>query len=143
MSDIHAILFSNESFYLAFAKRDLGLMDDIWAEHTPVSCAHPGWGLVHGRDAVMESWHGILTASKGPFAIECHRPTAHFTGDLGYVTCYEVLNEASLLATNIFVHEKGIWKLVHHQAGAAPLPDDDDVSEPGGGAGEDIPTTMQ
>lgn len=141
MSDIHAILFSNESFYLAFARGDMTLMDSLWSETTPVSCAHPGWELVSGREAVMESWQSILGAADDTFAVECHRPVAHFVGNLGYVACYEVLDEATLLATNIFVHEDGIWKLVHHHAGPSTLPPDDAPSEAGGGG--DIPDTLQ
>ena len=128
MSDIHAILFSNESFYLAFAGRDMVAMQEVWARKAPVSCGHPGWPLIRGREAVLESWQGIL-ANAGEFHMECRHPVAHFTGDAGYVTCYEILDEASLLATNVFVREKGLWKMVHHQAGPAPEPDDEDEAD--------------
>ena len=140
MSEIHAILFSNESFYLAFAGRDVPMMEDIWAKKAPVSCGHPGWPLIKGREEVLESWGNILS-NAGTFSIECRHPTAHFAGDAGYVTCYEILDEASLLATNVFIRENGIWKMVHHQAGPAPEPEEED--EDFDDEIEDFPSTVQ
>ena len=140
MSDIHAILFSNESFYIAFAGRNMTMMEDIWAHSLPVSCGHPGWPLIRGRAQVLESWNGIF-GNAGGFSIECRHAAAHFAGDAGYVTCYEILDEASLLATNVFVRENGLWKLAHHQAGPAPEPEDEGSSIDE--EIEDFPTTVQ
>jgi hypothetical protein len=34
-----------------------------------------------------------------------------------FVTCIERVKDNRLVATNIFVLEHGVWKMVHHQAG--------------------------
>lgn len=134
MSEYVAVLFANEAFYLAFAGRDLEAMDHVWAARTPVTCIHPGWNLLCGRNEVMASWRAILGAAE-TVAIRCRDPSANVLGDTAYVTCYESLDRGLLIATNIFAREDGAWKMVHHQAGAAPQPqgneDEHDARPPG------------
>jgi hypothetical protein len=111
-----AVEFANEAFYLAFTTRDLKGMGEIWAEEHEIVCIHPGWQPIHGREDVMQSWAGILGSRAAP-AVSCKWPRVHFLGeDAAFVTCYEVLEEGILAATNVFVREKGAWRLVHHQA---------------------------
>jgi SnoaL-like domain len=33
------------------------------------------------------------------------------------ITCEEELGSGTLVATNIFAKEDGVWRIVHHQAG--------------------------
>ena len=51
--DRAALLFANETFYRAFAERDVPLMEALWADTEPVTCLHPGWPPVEGREAVL------------------------------------------------------------------------------------------
>ena len=111
-----AVLFANEAFYRAFAARDLAAMEDLWARDCPVACIHPGWGPLFGRDAVMQSWRGILGNPDSP-AVACHAPRAFVYGTTAFVTCFESLSGGFLIATNVFVRAGAVWKLVHHQAG--------------------------
>ena len=60
MSELDAILFANEAFYHAFADGDSAAMEALWASQTPVCCIHPGWGAIHERDGILESWRTIL-----------------------------------------------------------------------------------
>ncbi|HEY6335991.1 MAG TPA: nuclear transport factor 2 family protein, partial [Alphaproteobacteria bacterium] len=60
------VLAVNEAFYRAFADRDLTAMDKVWARVVEVACVHPGWAPLYGRDAVMESWAGILSNPSAP-----------------------------------------------------------------------------
>jgi ketosteroid isomerase-like protein len=130
MSEHAAVNFANEAFYLAFSTRDLEAMDALWARHAPVTCIHPGWSALIGRDAVMESWQAILTNPNSP-AVDCRKSAAHLFGDVGYVICYETLDQGILVATNIFVREEGTWKMTHHQAGATEsVPEEDDDWDP-------------
>ena len=130
MSEHAAVNFANEAFYLAFSTRDLEAMGALWARHAPVTCIHPGWSALIGRDAVMESWQAILTNPNSP-AVDCRKSAAHLFGDVGYVICYETLDQGILVATNIFVREEGTWKMTHHQAGATEsVPEDDDDWDP-------------
>lgn len=124
-TDQHAaVLAANEAFYRAFAARDLAAMDRVWAREAAVACVHPGWAPLFGRDAVMESWAGILGNPSSP-NIRCLQAQASVYGEIAMVLCYEVVERGYLVATNLFVHEGGVWKLFHHQAGptAAQPPD--------------------
>ncbi|HLJ21273.1 MAG TPA: nuclear transport factor 2 family protein [Stellaceae bacterium] len=110
-----ALLAANLEFYRAFTSHDVPAMDRVWAMETPVLCLHPGWELLRGREAVMESWRRILTNPEAPRVV-VHEDQAFLFGEVGIVTCEEELDGGSLAATNMFVKEQGHWRLVHHQA---------------------------
>jgi hypothetical protein len=110
------VLAANQAFYTAFARGDLTVIDALWAQRAPVACIHPGWGALHGREEVMESWRSILEGGPGP-TVRCTRPSAAVLGDSAYVVCGETIQGAELVATNYFIREDGAWKLVLHQAG--------------------------
>ena len=76
MSDTAELLFANEAFYHVFRSRDLAAMEDLWAKRAPVICVHPGWQALTTRDAVMESWRGILTNPEAP-SVDCRAAHAH------------------------------------------------------------------
>jgi hypothetical protein len=116
-------LFANDAFYLAFNARDLEAMDRLWARHRPVACIHPGWAALVDREAVLESWEGILGNPDAP-TIAVDHPRALPFGDLVLVLCYERIEGQSLAASNLFVLEDGEARLVHHQAGPCARPPD-------------------
>ena len=116
MSDADAILFANEAFYRAFADRDSEAMLELWSRTAPVACVHPGWGALFGYEAVMESWLGIIRNPQSP-AILCHDAHARQYGDTAAVICFEEIQGNYLIATNLFIREGRLWKMVHHQAG--------------------------
>lgn len=122
MSDAEPVLFANEAFYYAFAGGDAAAMDEVWARDVPVSCIHPGWNVLAGRDAVMESWRSILGSDRRP-AIRSQGASAFLHGDVAFVTCYENVGQGYLAATNVFVREGGAWKMVHHHAGPTAPPE--------------------
>lgn len=124
-----AVLFANEAFYAAFTGRDFETMDQVWSQRESVTCIHPGWTTLAGREAVMESWRAILSNPQSP-QVRVSRAAATMLGDVAYVVCYEHLSGAVLAATNVFVREDDWWRLVHHQAGTAPPPSDPDSDEP-------------
>jgi hypothetical protein len=121
------LLRANHAFYDAFDARDIEAMDELWAHHTPVACVHPGWPPLHGRGAVMSSWREILLGGASP-RVRFERAQAVLLGAAGFVTCLEHLEVGTLVATNTFSLEDGVWQIVHHQAG--PLGDDDAPSDP-------------
>ena len=116
MSDTDSLLFANEAFYRAFADKDMDAMADLWSRDHAVSCLHPGWGPLFDRSEVISSWAAILDAPEAP-EINCLRPKAQIYGDMGTVICYEQLPGGILVATNIFVRDGSVWKMIHHQAG--------------------------
>ena len=122
MSEVAAVLFANDAFYNAFTTRDLAALEDLWSQEVPVICIHPGWAPLTGYDAVMQSWANILSGPGSP-SISCQGAEAHFlSDDVCFVTCYELIGQGALVATNIFVKEAGGWKMVHHQASPAARP---------------------
>jgi hypothetical protein len=124
------VLEANSTFYAAFLKRDFAAMERLWAQKSPVSCIHPGWNVLVGRDAVMAAWQGILGNDASP-KISFTQARAHVFGESALVICREVLSEAKLVATNVFVREAGAWRLVHHQAaGVSQSAEEDDETGP-------------
>lgn len=111
------LLEANEDFYRAFSARDVAGMAGLWAERHPVVCIHPGWDVLDGRERVLASWRAILSSGGAP-EVACERAEAHVLGDVGLVTCHEVLPGGRLAATNVFVREDGRWRMAHHQATA-------------------------
>ena len=123
---IAEILAANDAFYAAFAAGDMAAMDRVWAADSPVSCLHPGWPIVLGRQQVMASWQMILG---NPPAIR-HQDAQVLTYDrLALVVCREVIGSGALSASNLFVPEGTAWRMVHHQA--CPMSGED----AGGGQG--------
>jgi ketosteroid isomerase-like protein len=120
------ILAANESFYQAFRREDPTAMDELWAGRAPVACIHPGWGALFGRDRVMASWRAIM--ANGAPAIRCVAPRVQHLGEVALVICEEHAGGGRLIATNVFVHEDGQWRIVHHHAG--PIARDDPDMEP-------------
>lgn len=120
MTDSDAVLAANREFYRAFATRDLAAMDAIWARRAPVACIHPGWPVLADRDAVMQSWRGILANPDAP-RIACRGEYVLHYGETALVLCEEILSGGTLVASNLFVREDGAWRIAHHQAGHLAL----------------------
>ncbi len=129
MADREALLFANEAFYRAFSDRDMAAMEQVWSDTAPVACIHPGLGALTGRDDVLQSWAAIIANPDSP-DVRAHAPTSHLYGDVGFVVCYEEIAGQYLIATNVFVRDGSLWRMVHHQAGpTAAVPDPEDTEE--------------
>jgi hypothetical protein len=115
MNDADAALSQNLEFYRAFSTRDIAAMERLWARHAPVSCIHPGWTLITGREEVLQSWHSILSGPSAP-SVLCYDESVTLQNGLAMVTCEEELENGTLAATNLFIKENGLWRLVHHHA---------------------------
>ncbi len=132
--DIGAVERANASFYRCFAARDMVAMDELWARGREVTCIHPGWPLLVGREAVIGSWRTILEGGGAPDTIRCLRPVVQIAGDAAWVLCTEDLGAGSLIATNVYVREGQAWRMVHHQAG--PTPHGAEAEDVGGEGGD-------
>jgi ketosteroid isomerase-like protein len=63
VSDADRLIELNEDFYAAFESGDLDAMDALWINGelaSSVTCVHPGWPALRGRDEVMRSWAMIM-----------------------------------------------------------------------------------
>lgn len=125
MEPADAVLEANTDFYVAFARGDDAAMERLWAHGPAITCIHPGWQALVGRDAVMESWKAILAS---PPPVRCIGARAFVNGTNAHVICYEGLGDGMLVATNLFVLEDQVWRMIHHQAG--PTRTVQDVSSP-------------
>jgi ketosteroid isomerase-like protein len=129
MGEDDAILEANAAYYRAFATANFSAMSRIWADEQ-VSCVHPGWPVLIGRKAVLESWRRIL-ANPEAERIEWHDATAMVAGNEGRVLCVEVIGAMAFAASNWFRRIDSIWRMIHHHASPIALKADDDVPEPG------------
>ena len=132
--DEACVLAQNRAFYAALRDRDVDLMSQVWSQCSQVSCIHPGWQPLRGRETVMASWETILHHSNLP-AIYPEQTSVQLYGDTAIVICEESFHDGRLVATNLFVREQDDWRLLHHQAGplnsGSELDDDDGLFDEG------------
>ena len=114
MTEDDALRAANVAYYRAFARRDAEAMARLWAQEG-VSCVHPGWPPIFGREAILASYRDIF---KNPFQheIETTGETLIRAGNDGRIVCLERVGQALLVATNWFWRLDSHWRLVHHQA---------------------------
>ena len=114
MSEETAVLAANDAYYDAFAAKDFAAMSNVWAEDD-ISCIHPGWPALVGRQAVLGSYRDILRNPRQE-TVACRNAHALIDNDNARVLCAEIVGDAMLAATNWFRRIDGAWRLVHHQA---------------------------
>lgn len=119
MDDRIEVLTANDDFYAAIRRADLAEMDRLWARCREVTCTHPNWAMLVGRDAVMDSWRLILTQTTSP-TVWPGEAEVIVTGSTAMVLCIERIGSAELMATNSFVLEDYAWRVMNHQAVAMP-----------------------
>ena len=114
------VIRANEAFYEAFARRDMGAMDQLWSRTHGVACVHPGWNALRSREEIMASWEAILANAAQPRVV-AGGAEAIVIGDAAIVLCREFVGGAPLLATNVFAREDGRWRMVHHHSGPVAM----------------------
>ena len=108
------ILATNAAYYRAFRMGDDALMGRVWHDGD-VSCVHPGWPLIRGRDAVLASYRRIMSNPDQP-PVTAHEEQVIVTGDVARVICVEAVAGALLVASNLFMREGPEWRMIHHHA---------------------------
>jgi len=122
--DREGVAEANRAFYRAFMRRDMTVLNTLWASATPVACLHPGQAPLFDRAAIMASWQAIMRNRTAPTEIRIVEDRVVVRGRMGMVICREILPNAHLMATNMFVREGDAWKIAHHQSAVAPPPKD-------------------
>ena len=125
---------ANESFYRAFESLDIKRMEAVWDRNDAIQCGHPGWRILRGWQAVMESWRAIFENTP-QIRFLLTDVTIEVRGALAWVTLSENLNSsvegqnvsATILTTNIFEKGAGGWRMIHHHGStiAQPPPDEE------------------
>ena len=146
-----AVLRANQVLYDAFEAGDIDLMSALWLDGpdaATVSCVHPGWSPVVGRDAVLRSW-SVIMANTAYIQFVLTDVTARVTDDVAVVTCGENmltgfpvdpegggdgapgLAGGHAVATNVLRRTAAGWRMwLHH---ASPVLTREDVEVEGDG----------
>lgn len=114
MTENDAVLAANAAYYEAFETADFARMSAIWAPDE-VSCIHPGWPVLVGRRAVLESYFNIL-ANPHQERIAHHDEIVILSAGEARVFCIETVSGVQLAATNWFRRVDTAWRMIHHQA---------------------------
>ena len=128
MSDDEDILAANAAYYRAFTDGDFAAMSRIWADDN-VSCIHPGWPVIIGRQEILESYSEILR-NPDQERIDPRNETVLAAGDEARVICVEFVGGAALAATNLFRRTGGVWRMTHHQASPIAALVEEAMSQP-------------
>ena len=130
---------ANRAFYAAFEARDLDAMADVWERTERATVTHPGWPTLRGWPRVATSWEAIFQATPYiQFFLTDER--IDVVGDTAWVTLNENilqgsgevaagLHDATVAATNVFVHDERGWQLVVHHGSPVHRPMGDDNAE--------------
>ena len=118
-----AVLAANTQFYTAFRNGDLVAMHQAWAKGDHVYVVHPSAGRISGYEMVMQSWEMVCDAGyEFPLQIDLQDVEVHVRGDVGYVTCLELVRAkgssswGKQVATNVFEKVDGKWFMCIHHA---------------------------
>ncbi|XP_076920607.1 uncharacterized protein LOC143581796 [Bidens hawaiensis] len=121
-----AVLAANTRFYNSFRNGDLATMQALWSKSDSVCVVHPGVSGISGYELVMGSWEYVWADYEFPLSIEVKDVQVHVRGDVGYVTCVEMVrttgkNWGSQFATNVFERIDGQWFMCIHHASHVDL----------------------
>ncbi|CAL5351401.1 hypothetical protein CsSME_00038735 [Camellia sinensis var. sinensis] len=121
-----SVLAANARFYNSFKNGDLASMQALWAKEDNVCVVHPGVSGISGYDLVMGSWEFVWADYEFPLQIEIKDVQVHVRGDLGYVTCIELVKTKGSswgrqFATNVFERINGQWFICIHHASHVDL----------------------
>ncbi|XP_047332070.1 uncharacterized protein LOC124935695 isoform X2 [Impatiens glandulifera] len=117
---VAAVLAANARFYNSFRTGDLAAMQALWAKRDNVCVVHPGVSGISGYDLVMGSWEFVWADYDFPLKIDTKEVQVHVRGDMGYVTCIEMVRTKGKtwgrqFATNVFERIGGQWFIsIHH-----------------------------
>ena len=126
-SDIDQIIEANSRFYEALGERDLELMKTVFVQDERAGCTHPGWIMLRGFDAIIQSWENVFDP-EDKLQINLHNVTVDLRGKSAWVTCIQELTYIRRdpvmmnvsVSTNIFEKTDSGWlMLIHH---ASPVP---------------------
>lgn len=116
-----SVLAANARFYNSFRNGDLAAMQTLWSKGENVCVVHPGVSGITGYDLVMGSWEFVWAEYDFPLDIEIRDVQVQVRGDMGYVTCIEMVKTkgsswGKQFATNVFEKVDGQWCMCIHHA---------------------------
>jgi uncharacterized protein (TIGR02246 family) len=112
-------------FYEALQQADLDKLMALWSDDDDVACVHPGGPRVIGHAAIRASFEAIFANGPIPVQPQAVRRVqgvghaVHHVDEQVAVRTPEGLQQAWVLATNVFVKTAQGWRLVLHHASPA------------------------
>lgn len=115
------VLVANETFYLAFEKKDIEAMCAVWSQGTGSRCIHPGRDVIRGWKDIRYSWEQIFK-NTNYLEIDTEIISIELRDTIAYVILIEKVFQViggrrikgESIATNIFEHMASSWYMVHH-----------------------------
>ena len=109
-----------DSFYEAFRKRDLELMQKVWDTSDDVICIHPGSSRIYSFDLIIASWQQIFSAPQAT-EIDVTEPMYKLAESIAIHYVKENLSVekqtiGTVYATNIYQQTANGWKMIAHHA---------------------------
>lgn len=115
------VLVANETFYLAFEKKDIEAMCAVWSQGTGSRCIHPGRDVIRGWKDIRYSWEQIFK-NTNYLEIDTEIISIELRDTIAYVILIEKVFQViggrrikgESIATNIFERMASSWYMVHH-----------------------------
>lgn len=119
---------AEDAFYDAIDERDAAAMLAVWEESDEIICLLPMMPVLKGRDAVAQSWRGMLGSEmrfemeiKHLSWIESTDIAIHFVEE--HVATPGQPGKQVVYATNIYRKGADGWRILLHQNSPTPPPD--------------------
>lgn len=116
---------AERAFYRAFEQGDLEAMARVWDVTADVCCIHPMGKALVGAEAVLEGWRGLFSSGQR-LRFEIRPLSWQAVGDLVVSVLQEHIFVAGergprppMLATNVYRHTPGGWRMTLHHASPA------------------------
>lgn len=115
------VLVANETFYLAFEKKDIEAMCAVWSQGTGSRCIHPGRDVIRGWKDIRYSWEQIFK-NTNYLEIDTEIISIELRDTIAYIILIEKVFQViggrrikgESIATNIFERMASSWYMVHH-----------------------------
>jgi ketosteroid isomerase-like protein len=130
MSKEDEVREASTRFYTALnqmAKGDAGSMANVWSRSADVTTMHPIGGREVGWESVRGPWEQVAGLASGG-QVKLSDQLIRVSGDIAYEVGVEQGNlslggkkiDIEHRVTNIYRHENGSWKIVHHHTDLSP-----------------------
>ncbi len=140
-----AVEAANTAFYTAVETADIDLLSALWLDGAGadgVTCVHPGWPVVRGREEVLRSF-ALILANMPYIQFFLTEVDIRVDGNVAVVGCVENTLTAlededdpatgfaggRVVATNVFRYAGGSWRLWVHHASPVLSAEGDDEDE--------------
>ncbi|KAB2876447.1 MAG: nuclear transport factor 2 family protein [Burkholderiaceae bacterium] len=124
-------------FYEALRDADIGKLMAVWSDDDDIVCVHPGGPRVVGAAAIRASFEAIFERGGIPVQPEqLHRTRSleaavHNLVETVAIVSAEGLQQAYVVATNVYLKTTLGWRLVaHHASPGSALPPHENAEAP-------------